>query len=412
MKRNKRLEPVYQTSIRAVTDAYGEAKYLVRAQLKRATLELVSELYRQEVEDLCGKPFSRKSDDEYHRGGSDPSTVLVNGQRLVVRKPRVKNDGREVELYTHRALREYDVLSQRITNHMLHGVSSRNYDGLLEDLEGGLGLKKSAVSKAFVKGSKEILDDINGRSLDEHEWLALMIDGIEFSGRHVIVVMGITTKGKKLILGLREGDTEDSEVVKDLLQNIIDRGFNREQAFLVVIDGSKALRKGIRKVFGDLCPVQRCVRHKERNVLKYLPWRHHGEFRRKWKLIHGMTEYVDAKREYDALINWLGRINLEAQKSAEEADEETLTVVKLGAPAKLRSTLLSTNPIESAFDGVRSATVRIKHWRKGNDQIARWAAATLADVEKRFKLIPGHKEIPVLLGALRTKELIATSEVA
>lgn len=412
MKKRIRPEPGHQTSFLAVSGAYAQAKELVRAELKRATLELVSELYLQEVEEICGKPFSRKGEDGFYRGGSDPSTVLVNGQRIVVKKPRVKSAGREVELHTHRALREHDMLSERITNHMLKGVSSRNYDRLLEELEGGLGLKKSAVSKAFVKGSKQILDDINGRLLADHDWLALMIDGIEFSGRHVIVALGITTKGKKLILGLREGDTEDGEIVKDLLQNLIDRQFNREQAFLVVIDGSKALRKGVRRVFGDLCPVQRCVRHKERNALKYLPWRHHGEFRRKWKLIHGMANYIDAKREYDALIHWLSRINLEAQKSVEEAEEETLTVVKLGAPAKLRSTLLSTNPIESAFNGVRTATKRIKHWRRGNDQVARWAAATLADVAKRFKLIPGHKEIPLLLTTLRTKELIPAVEVA
>jgi transposase-like protein len=372
----------------------------------------VSELYRQEVEEFCGEPFSRKGEEGFYRGGSDPSTVLVNGQRLQVRKPRVKSEGRDVELHTHRALRERELLSDSVINHMLKGVSSRDYDGLLEELEGGLGLKKSTVSKAFVKGSKEILDNINGRSLKEHEWLALMIDGIEFSSRHVIVAMGITTRGKKIILGLREGDTEDSEVVKDLLQNLIDRDFNREQAFLVVIDGSKALRKGIHRVFGELCPVQRCVRHKERNVLKYLPWRYHGEFRRKWKLIHGMTEYTDAKREYDALLHWLSRVNLEAMKSAEEAEGETLTVIKLGAPEKLRTTLLSTNPIESAFDGVRSKTMRIKHWRRGQDQIARWAAATLSDMEKRFRLIPGYREIPMLLAAMRIKDLIQTTEVA
>lgn len=412
MKRSTHPESGYQTSFRVVSDAYTQARELVQAQLRSATLSLVSELYRQEVEELCGMPFSRKSGDCSYRGGSDPSTVLVNGQRVSVRKPRVKENGHEVELQTHRALREYDMLSERITNHMLKGVSSRDYNGLLDEFEGGLGLKKSAVSKAFVKGSKEILDSINGRDLSAHDWLALMIDGIEFSGRHVIVALGITTRGQKLVLGLREGDTEDNEVVKDLLQNLIDRNFNREHAFLIVIDGSKALRKGVRRVFGDLCPIQRCVRHKERNALKYLPWRFHGEFRRKWKLIHGMTVYTDAKKEYDALIHWLSRINLEAQKSVEEAEEETLTVVKLAVPAKLRTTFLSTNPIESAFNGVRTRTERVKHWRKGQDQIARWAAATLADMEKRFRLIPGHREIPMLLAAMRIKDLIQTTEVA
>jgi putative transposase len=412
MNRSNRPESGYQTSFRVVSDAFTQAKELVRTELRRATLGLVMELYGQEVEELCGPRFSRKGESGYYRGGSDPSSVLANGQRIETRKPRVKKDGRDIELATHLALRDRDLLSTRIVNHMLKGVSSRDYEGLLEELEGGLGLKKSSVSKAFVKGSKGILDDINGRSLKEHEWCAVMIDGIEFSSRHVIVALGITAKGKKLVLGLREGDTEDHEVVKDLIQSLIDRGLNREQRFLLVIDGSKALRKAIRKVFGDEWPVQRCVRHKERNALKYLPWRYHGEFRRKWKLVHAMTEYVDAKRELDALIGWLAKINLDAQHSVEEAEGETLTVVKLGAPKKLRATLLSTNPIESAFDGVRSRTSRVKHWRRGKDQIKRWAAATLSDMEKRFRSIPGHKEIPVLLEAIRRNDLIQTVEVA
>lgn len=412
MKRSTHPESGYQTSFRVVSDAFAQTKEMVQDQLRKATLGLVLELYQQEVEELCGPTYSRKAGHGFYRGGSDPSTVLANGQRIEVRKPRVKKGEREVELHTHRALRDYDLLSGRIVNYMLKGVSSRDYDGLVEELEGGLGLKKSAVSKAFVRGSKETLDELNGRDLRSHEWLAIMIDGIEFASRHVIVAIGVTTKGRKLVLGLREGDTENSEVVKDLIQNLIDRGLNREHPILFVLDGSKALRKAVRQVFGNHCPVQRCVRHKERNAIKYLPWRFHGEFRRRWKLVHGMTDFTDAKHQLAGLVAWLSKISLEAVSSVEEAEGETLTLIKLGAPKKLRSTLLSTNPIESAFNGVRSRTARVKHWRKGQDQIARWAATTLTDMEKRFKLIPGHREIPVLMDALRRKDLIEVEQIA
>jgi transposase-like protein len=336
----------------------------------------------------------------------------VHGQRVTVEKPRVKRQGRDVELQTHRALRSYDPLNERVMDHMLAGVSTRNYDGLLDELEGGLGLKKSTVSRAFVRGSKQALESLNGRDLTEYEWLAVMIDGIEFSGRHVIVALGITTKGKKLILGLREGDTENSEVVKDLFQNVIDRGFQRSIPFLFVLDGSKALRNAVSRVFGDIFPVQRCVRHKERNVLQYLPVALHGEFRRKWKLIHGMTEVSNAKREYDRLLHWLKQTNLEAANSLREADEETLTVIRLRCPGLLRKTLLSTNPIESAFNGVRYRSHRVKNWRPGSDQIARWSAATLLEVEKRFNLVRGHREIPTFLTDLRKLSLPQEQKVA
>ena len=412
MKRSTHSSNGYQRSFSVVHDTFSQMKEIVRDRLRSATLALVMDLYCEEVNDLCGPAFSRKGEFGFYRGGSDPSSVLVCGQRVAVRKPRVKRNGEEWELNSHRALRDREILSERVADHMLKGVSTRNYDPLLEELEGGLGLKKSAVSTAFTKHSKQILDDINGRSLAEHEWLAIMIDGIEFSSRCVIVALGITTKGKKIILGLREGDTEDSEVVKDLLQGLIERGLRREEKILFVLDGSKALRKGVRQVFGEQTPVQRWTRHKERNALKYLPWRFHGEFRRRWKLIHGMTEFADAQKEYNALIHWLSKISQEAEKSIEESQGETLTLIRLGATKKLRASLLSTNPIESAFNGVREKSNRVKNWRRGHDQIARWAAATLFDMEKRFRLIPGHKEIPMLLNAIRGNDLHQDAEVA
>ncbi len=201
-------------------------------------------------------------------------------------------------------------------------------------------------------------------------------------------------------------------MVKDLLQNLIDRGLQHTIPFLFVLDGSKALRKAVTRVFGDIFPVQRCVRHKERNVLQYLPVALHGEFRRKWKLIHGMIEITDAKREYDRLVHWLKQINLEALSSLQEADEETMTIIKLRCPGLLRKTLLSTNPIESAFNGVRYRTDRVKNWRPGSDQISRWAAATLLEVERRFNMVRGYREISAFLGFLRKLNLPHEQKVA
>src|SRR5579875_1681382 len=79
----------------------------------------------------------------------------------------------------------------------------------------------------------------------------------------MIVALGVTTEGVKVPLGLWEGDTENATVVKALLSDLVDRGLDPAQGMLFVIDGSKALRKAIRKVFGERVPVQRCVRHKE-----------------------------------------------------------------------------------------------------------------------------------------------------
>lgn len=402
----------YQPAFQIVKDARSQIREMVRHQMEDATLKFIHGLFAEEMNSLCGEPFSRKGADGYHRGGWDPGSVKLHGQRVAVKKPRVRQGGHEVELQSYGALQGFDMLQDDVFKHMMAGVSTRSYEGLLEKVSGGLGLKKSSVSKAFAMGSRQALDELNSRDLSSYSWVSVMIDGIGFGGSCVIAALGITTEGKKLILGLKKGDSEDSEVCKDLLQSLIERGFNKTEPFLFVLDGSKALKKAVRQVVGERFPIQRCVRHKERNVLKYLQRQYHAEFRRRWKLLHGIARFDDTKLEYERLLHWLKERNLEAASSLEEADMETLTVIQLGAGAKLRKSLLSTNPIESAFDKMRMKSSRVKRWRTERDQVQRWSASGLLEAEKGFRALRGAKEITEFLLQLKTFSLPSTQVAA
>jgi putative transposase len=220
--------------------------------------------------------------------------------------------------------------------------------------------------------------------------------------------------GDKIILGLREGDTENWEVVKDLIQSVIDRGLDPAFPYFFVIDGSKALKKAIRKVFGEAPPVQRCVRHKERNILRYLSHGHHMEFRRLWKKLHGMADYAEAEKEHEKLRLWLRQRNHEAADSLDEAEKDTLTAIRLDMPATLRKTLLSTNPLESMFSIVDTKKYRVKNWKRGepSKQVSRWAAVTLKEAERRVHKVKGYKEIPILEATLRKLMIEKESQVA
>lgn len=402
----------FQQSFRLIKDVTTEIREMVEGELRGAAVAMVRGLFLEEMEKLCGPMFTRKGSEFCHRGGSDPGSVILQGQRVKLQKPRLKRGGKEVELQTYAALQGYDLLSGRVTKKMLAGVSSRDYGDLLEDIEGSTGLSKSTVSRAFLRGSKQALEEINGRDLTSYDFVSIMVDGIELGNRCVIVALGITDKGKKILIGLREGDTENWEVCKDLFQSLISRGLKTQFPVLFVTDGSKALKKAIRKVFGDSHPVQRCVRHKERNILSYISHGYHLEFRRRWKKLHGCVDYVTAKREYFALVDWLGRINNSALNSLEEAEMETLTVIKLQVPRTLRTTLMSTNPIESAFSIAKPKMMRVKNWKTGSDQASRWTAATLLLAEKKFRIIRGHKSIPVLVNELKKLRLENQAEVA
>ena len=285
---------------------------------------------------------------------------------------------------------------------MLSGVSARKYAGMKESIPNVTrGLSAATVSQVFVKASRKALDELNSRDLSQREYGALIIDAIHFGTRAVICVMGITVEGHKVLMGLREGNSENSEVATDLLSSLVDRGFKGNDSVLFVIDGGKALRKAIRACFGHDALVQRCSVHKERNILSYLPEAYHGEFRRQWKMLHGAVKYQEALKLHDSLKRWLTSINLAAANSLEEAEKETLTVVLLETPTMLRSTLSSTNPIESCYAKVRSITKRVKNWNKGNDQISRWTAAALLEAEKGFRKIKGYREIGLLIEKIK-----------
>ena len=119
---------------------------------------------------------------------------------------------------------------------------------------------KSAVSRTFVDRTRHALGELMARQLLDLRLAVMMIDGIDLSCRTNIFALGITTEGVKIPLALWEGSSENATVATALLSDLVERGLDPEQGMLFVIDGSKALRKAIRSVFGEV-PVHRCIRH-------------------------------------------------------------------------------------------------------------------------------------------------------
>ena len=163
--------------------------------------------------------------------------------------------------------------------------------------------------------------------------------------------------------------------------------FNNWTYFVLYFDEKYQIRKAIDRVFSERASIQRCIHHKERNVLSYLPQERHLEFKRRWKMLHGFNDYSSSQREYNNLLSWLSRINHTALTSLKKAEMETLTVIKLKVSSLLRRTLSSRNPIESAFSIVRDKVSRVKNWRSSSDQVMRWAAVSLVEAEKKFRAI-------------------------
>lgn len=238
------------------------------------------------------------------------------------------------------------------------------------------------------------------RRLDDLDLVVILIDGIHFDEHVLAVSLGVSSDGSKHVLGLWQGATENTQVCKELLNDMIRRGLNAEQRYLFVLDGSKALHKAVTSVFGDHARIQRCQVHKRRNVLSHLPKRYHFTFRNRLKIAWDMTTYADAKEELKKIVQELEEVNESAARSLEEGLEETLTLHRLGVPALLRRSLRSTNLIESCFSSTRKFCRNVKHWRNGN-MVLRWGGTMLNEAEKRFRRVKGSRSMQSVIAALR-----------
>jgi putative transposase len=213
------------------------------------------------------------------------------------------------------------------------------------------------------------------------------------------VALGVDSGGFKHVLGICEGSSENSRVATDLLNDIVERGVKPDRLRLFVIDGSKALRCAINSVYGSKNPVQRCRNHKIRNVLGYLPEDQKEQVKCAMKSAFSM-EARKGRQKLNQLGKWLRQDYPSATNSLFEGLEEMFTINKLGLPKQLRRCLGSTNVIESPNSGVRTRTRRVKNWQD-HGMVVRWVAASLLDMEKRFKRIMGYQQLWMLEAKLK-----------
>ncbi len=331
--------------------------------------------------------------------------MTLGGRRLPVERPRVCTaDGHaELPLATYAHFADRDPLTRVVLERMLAGVSTRRYQRVQEPVgslveQAARSTSKSSVSRAFVKRTHAALSELMGRRLVDVRLAVMMLDGIELQGRTNIVALGITTDGVKIPLGLWEGSSENATVATALLSDLVERGLDPKQGMLFVIDGSKALRKAIRAVFGE-APVQRCIRHKERNVLDHLPERDRPAVKRRLRAAWAEHDYGRARDRLGVLAGQLEHTHPGAAGSLREGIEETLTLTRLGINGSLKRTLESTNPCESMIECVRRTSRNVKRWQSG-EMALRWTAAGMLEAERQFRRIIGYRDLAKLAVAI------------
>ena len=393
-----------------VQEALGELAVAAREGLLALSvgvgLGVLAELMEEEVVEVVGAKGRHDPDRSAVRHGHESGEVTLGGRRVGVERPRVRSaDGSsELPLVTYRHFADRDPLTRLVLERMLAGVSTRRYRRIQEPVGDGVeqrarSVSKSSISRAFVERTRKALGELMARRLDDVRLAVLMLDGIELKGRTNMIALGITTEGVKVPLGLWEGSTENATVATALLSDLVERGLDPEQGMLFVIDGSKALRKAIRDVFGERAAVQRCVRHKERNVLEHLAERDRPAIRRRLRQAWVLDDHERALDRLQALGAELERGHPGAAASLREGLGETLTLTRLGVSGPLKRTLASTNPCESMIECVRRSSRNVKRWSSG-EMAMRWTAAGMLEAERQFRRIIGYRDLATLVVAI------------
>jgi hypothetical protein len=205
-------------------------------------------------------PFSPRSTFERQasRWGKEQGYCVIDGQKVPIARTRVRSKaGGEVKLGSYEMFQRSGPLQAAVWDKMMRGLSTRNYGPVVKDFAKAYGVEKSAVSENFIEASREKLKELMERPLGQLKLCSVLIDGTPFKHRQMIVALGIGCDGRKTVLGLREGATENAAVVGSLLSELIERGLDFNTPRLYILDGARALSTAVKRHAGEAGFIQR-----------------------------------------------------------------------------------------------------------------------------------------------------------
>jgi putative transposase len=387
----------------AMADVAAAMREGLLAFCAAAGLVVMQQMLAEELTAIVGAKHAKLGPERvgnWH--GTTTGQVVLGSRKVTVARPRGRYvAGGEVELATWETFASEDLLRQVVVERMLAGVATRRHVDVSEPVGpvAGTAVSKSAVSRRFKAATEKAMSELLARDLSALETAVLIIDGLNVADQMITVALIITADGTKVPVGLMLGDTENHVVVTDLLADLVARGLRFEHGILAVLDGSKALRKAVVKVFGERALVQRCTLHKRRNVIGYLPVDERDAIDRRLGIAFAQPDPAKGLKACRDLARQLDGPHPDAAASLREGLEEMFTVARLGVTGRLRQSLTNTNCVESMISICRTTTGRVKHWRTGTMK-KRWIAAGMLEAERSFRRLKGHANMPVLVAAI------------
>lgn len=345
-----------------------------------------------EREELAG-PDYYPTNPNLQKWAHENGSVFIADQKVKAKRPRLRDVVHgEVPLKSYQALHSTGQFSEELLQKILRGVSAQKYGETVIEAANAFGVSPTAISNKIVELTGQKLRQFKERSLADFKPFALFIDTIHRGGEAFLVALGVDMAGEKMALGFWQGNSENHEICEELFKDLERRGLALSRRIIFVTDGGSGLIKALRDRFGKKLIHQRCAIHKSRNLQKHLAKQYRKEAHRRLKAALDQVSYADAKNMLKELDGWLREKNVSAADSLLEAFEELLTLHRLKIPTMLRTSLMTTNPIESMFSTVRHCERNLKRSR-GSKMLQRWLGSVLLYCEGQFKKVEGYKDI-------------------
>ncbi len=371
---------------------------LLQNQIKFSQI-LINNILETEVQQLSGSKYShdKPHSGRYSRWGTNTGSVRIGEEKVRIKVPRVIDNKLEknVSLENYKLLKNLPSPNEKLMEKVVLGISQRDYERVSKDCIESFGLSQKSVSRKFIEASSQALKEFQERDLSEKDFIALLIDGKSLAKQQIIIGLGITMTGEKVVLGFIQSSSENSRSIKQFLKGLLSRGLDCKKGILCITDGSKGIKKALDEVFPKKYIHQRCQWHKRENVVSYLKDEDQREYRKRLQRAYSEPTYTQAKQSLQQIREELKQINMTAVNSLDEGMEETLTLHKLGLSEIFGFSLGTTNCIESLNSQLGRYLNKIKYW-KNSQQIFRWVACGLIESEYRMKKIRNYKKLHLL----------------
>lgn len=372
---------------------------------------VINSVLHTAVTELCGDRY-KHSTQPYTRWGYNSGSVRIGAQKLAVQVPRVRDTQTEesVPLPLYAQMRELPEQKEEVLQSVLHGISMRDYEQVSTRLLDSFGLSPSTLSRQFVEASRRAVETFCKRTFGEQTFAALLIDGKHLAGQQMIIALGITDKGDKVLLSVIQSATENATAVKQMLSDLVAREFTFGDGLLCVVDGSKGIIRALKDTWGEQAVIQRCQWHKRENVVDYLPDTQKEKYRRQLQSAYQIPDYHQAKAALMRLATELKPINVQSHNSLMEGLEETLTLHRLGLRDVLGKSFTTTNCIESVNSLLVKYIRKVKRWMD-SEQRYRWVISGLVEIEFKLRKVNGHSQLKLLTHAI-SQHLKSLNEIS